>query len=95
MNKGSIYISEISPPQVAEAYLNQFQQDFSLFLRSRSEELINGGRMMMILLGREGPNHVDRGNSFFWKLLSRSFATLVHKVIIFKHSIAYLSHQNH
>lgn len=81
MNKDSIYISERSPPQVAQAYLNQFQEDFSLFLRSRSAELITGGRMAIILLGREGPNHVDRGNSLFWQILFRSLATLVDKVI--------------
>ncbi|KAJ4949872.1 hypothetical protein NE237_000021 [Protea cynaroides] len=36
MNKGKIYISESSPHLVSEAYLIQFQEDFSLFLRSRS-----------------------------------------------------------
>lgn len=81
LNKGSIYISECSPPQVIQAYSDQFQEDFSLFLRSRSEELISGGQMSMILLGRECPNnHVDRGNSFFWKILFRSLAILVNKV---------------
>lgn len=77
INKGSIYISESSPPEVSQAYSRQFQEDFSLFLRSRSEELVVGGRMVLILLGRSGPNHVDRGNSFLWKLLTRSFAILV------------------
>ncbi|CAK9153058.1 unnamed protein product, partial [Ilex paraguariensis] len=28
-------------------------EDFSLFLQSRSKELISGGRMVLILLGRE------------------------------------------
>ncbi|GMN29381.1 hypothetical protein TIFTF001_002411 [Ficus carica] len=77
INKGTIYISESSPHEVSQAYLKQFQEDFSLFLRSRSEELTSGGRMVLILLGRGGPDHVDRGNSFFWELLSRSFSILV------------------
>ncbi|XP_031255073.1 salicylate carboxymethyltransferase-like isoform X1 [Pistacia vera] len=76
INKGNIYISESSPPRVLHAYFNQFQEDFSTFLRSRSEELVVGGRMVLILLGRAGPDHVDRGNSFFWELLSRSLAIL-------------------
>ncbi|KAA8547399.1 hypothetical protein F0562_003737 [Nyssa sinensis] len=76
INKGSIYISESSPPEVSEAYFRQFQEDFSLFLLSRSQELISGGRMVLIFLGRIGSNHVDRGNAFFWKLLSRSLAIL-------------------
>lgn len=80
INKGTIYISESSPPCVAEAYLRQFQEDFTSFLRLRSEELVSGGRMVLILLGRRGPHHVDRGNSFFWELLSRSLSMLVAKV---------------
>lgn len=77
INRGSIYISEHSPPQVSEAYSDQFRQDFLFFLRSRSEELVRGGKMVLILLGREGPDHVDRGNSFFWELLTRAFCKLV------------------
>ncbi|XP_028760351.1 jasmonate O-methyltransferase-like [Neltuma alba] len=77
VNKGSIYITEKSPPVVAEAYYKQFQEDFGLFLRSRSEELVVGGRMVLILLGRRGPEHVDRGNSLLWEILRRSFSVLV------------------
>ncbi|OMO56926.1 SAM dependent carboxyl methyltransferase [Corchorus capsularis] len=76
-NKGNVYISGSSPPSVSEAYWNQFQEDFSLFLKSRSEELVTGGRMVLIILGRIGQDHVDRGNSFFWEILSRSLAISV------------------
>ncbi|KAI3450979.1 hypothetical protein Pfo_007644 [Paulownia fortunei] len=77
INKKSIYISEKSPSGVSQAYFKQFQEDFSLFLKSRSEELISGGRMVLILLGRSGQFHVDRGNSFFWEILYQSLANLV------------------
>ncbi|PIN16622.1 Salicylate carboxymethyltransferase [Handroanthus impetiginosus] len=77
INKKSIYISEKSPPEVSQAYFKQFQEDLSLFLKSRSQELISGGRMVLILLGRSGPDHVDRGNSFFWEILYQSLAILV------------------
>jgi len=80
INKGHIYISESSPPQVSQAYFKQFQEDFNLFLRSRSDELVVGGQMVLILLGRRGQDHVDRGNSFLWELLSLSFAKLVSEV---------------
>ncbi|TXG59695.1 hypothetical protein EZV62_014268 [Acer yangbiense] len=76
VNKGNIYISESSPPVVSMAYFNQFQEDFSLFLGSRSKELVVGGRMVLILLGRLGPDHVDRGNYILWELLSQSLANL-------------------
>ncbi|KAL5776607.1 hypothetical protein ACOSP7_009533 [Xanthoceras sorbifolium] len=77
VNKGNLYISESSPPAVSLAYFAQFQDDFSLFLQSRSKEMVCRGRMLLILLGRVGQdNHVDRGNSFYWELLSRSLAIL-------------------
>ncbi|XP_076952959.1 putative methyltransferase TCM_000336 [Bidens hawaiensis] len=79
INKGRFYISESSSLEVSKAYFDQFKQDFTLFLQSRSKELVSGGQMVIILLGRRDRSHVDRGNSFLWELLSRSFATLVTK----------------
>ncbi|KAM3363094.1 putative methyltransferase TCM [Capsicum galapagoense] len=79
LNKNSIYISEHSPSEVSKAYFDQFKEDFSLFLQSRSDELVNGGKMVLILLGREGFNHVDRGNSFFWKILYQALQNLISK----------------
>lgn len=82
MNKKSIYISERSPPEVKKAYLEQFQQDFSLFLESRSPELITGGRMVLILLGRIASDHAHCANSCFWELFYQSLAYLVAQVYI-------------
>ncbi|CAL1396038.1 unnamed protein product [Linum trigynum] len=76
INKGKVYIAESSPPSVSNAYVDQFKEDFALFLRSRAEELDAHGRMVLILTGRIGPDHVDRGNSLLWELLSRSLAIL-------------------
>ncbi|CAA7035769.1 unnamed protein product [Microthlaspi erraticum] len=77
INKGCVNICSSSPEGVTKAYYSQFKEDFSTFLRFRSKELVSGGRMVLIILGREGPDHIDRGNSFFWELLSRSIADLV------------------
>ncbi|KAK4262143.1 hypothetical protein QN277_027734 [Acacia crassicarpa] len=79
INKGGVYICGSSPKEVAQAYYKQFRQDFWKFLRARSEELVGGGRVVLIFLGRKGPEHVDRGNSFLWEILARSFAILVSK----------------
>ncbi|CAI0465139.1 unnamed protein product [Linum tenue] len=76
INKGKVYIAESSPPSVSNAYIDQFKEDFALFLRSRAEELDAHGRMVLILTGRIGHDHVDRGNSLLWELLSRSLAIL-------------------
>ncbi|CAF2032567.1 unnamed protein product [Brassica oleracea var. botrytis] len=77
INKGCVNICSSSPEAVSNAYYSQFKEDFSIFLQFRSKEVVTGGRMVLIVLGREGPDHVDRGNSFFWELLARSLADLV------------------
>lgn len=79
MNKGCIYICESSPSTIIQAYVHQFREDFSQFLRLRSQELTTGGRMVLVFLGRDSPNHIDRGNSFLWELLARTFSILISK----------------
>ncbi|XP_057530354.1 probable methyltransferase TCM_000336 [Amaranthus tricolor] len=79
MNKGCIYICERSPQTIIRAYAQQFREDFSRFLRLRSQELTPGGSMVLVFLGREGLDHIDRGNSFLWELLARSFTILISK----------------
>ena len=65
LNKGHCHIVSTSPPEVYKAYLKQFQQDFKLFLKSRSEELVPGGAIVLVLLGR---NEIPRRNG--WELIS-------------------------
>ncbi|KAI3882651.1 hypothetical protein MKW92_012259 [Papaver armeniacum] len=78
INKGNIYICESSPAIVSKAYLSQFQDDFSVFLQSRSEELVVGGRMVLIFLGRKESDHCnERGNAFLWALFAKAMARLV------------------
>ncbi|WVZ08848.1 hypothetical protein V8G54_022194 [Vigna mungo] len=52
LNKGSCHIVSTSPPYVYTTFLKQFQKDFELFLKSRSEELVPGGAMVLVLLVR-------------------------------------------
>ncbi len=58
LNKGNIYLTRASPPTVQKAYFAQFQEDFSLFLRSRSYELLPGGAMVLTLIGRDEQNEL-------------------------------------
>ncbi|KAK2987606.1 hypothetical protein RJ640_021819 [Escallonia rubra] len=78
LNKGKIYISKTSPLSVLEAYLVQFQKDFSLFLRSRSEEMVSGGRMVLSFMGRrisEDPS--NERSCHQWELLSHALMSMV------------------
>ncbi|XP_062080019.1 probable caffeine synthase MTL2 [Humulus lupulus] len=50
-NKDNIYVTKASPNVVVKAYFSQFQEDFTYFLRCRSEEIIIGGSMVLTILG--------------------------------------------
>ena len=53
LNKGSIHVGRTSPRGVLKLYQNLFQRDFTLFLRSRSEEMIPSGHMVLVILGND------------------------------------------
>ena len=51
LNKGNICIAKTSPPAVFKAYFDQFERDFTLFLKARAEELVSGGCMVLTTMG--------------------------------------------
>ncbi|XP_068489142.1 3,7-dimethylxanthine N-methyltransferase 1-like isoform X2 [Phaseolus vulgaris] len=65
LNKGHCHIVSTSPPEVYKAYLTQFQQDFKLFLKLRSEELVSGGAMALLFLGNQENPRITG-----WELIS-------------------------
>ncbi|KAJ0051779.1 hypothetical protein Pint_01831 [Pistacia integerrima] len=65
MNKQNFYIGKTSPFNVRKAYLDQFEKDFTLFLKLRSEELKPGGRMVLTVMGDDIAKH----NPYVWDLL--------------------------
>ncbi|RZC51743.1 hypothetical protein C5167_020168 [Papaver somniferum] len=79
-NKGNFYIAKSSPPSVLTAYLNQFKKNFRVFLECRSEELINGGKMVLTVVGRSSSDPTSKECCSFWKLLALSAHDLVLKV---------------
>ncbi|KAF3326668.1 Salicylate carboxymethyltransferase [Carex littledalei] len=82
INKGKMYISHTSPPEVAKAYYKQFQGDFNKFLKARSMEIACGGKMVLAMLGRRTTDHSDPSTSLLWELLAQSLELLVsHEMI--------------
>ncbi|KAL7152909.1 hypothetical protein ABFS83_04G129700 [Erythranthe nasuta] len=79
LNKKSVYISKNSPPQVCKAYAKQFKEDFTTFLKSRSRELVHGGRMVLVFTVRNGADFYSKDNTFLWELLYQSLRALVSK----------------
>ncbi|KAJ7965548.1 Methyltransferase-like protein [Quillaja saponaria] len=73
INKGNIYAAKTSPPAVHKAYLEQFQKDFKIFLRSRSEELVPGGAMVLTFPGRLA----DPELMTFWEITGMALHDMV------------------
>ncbi|WCJ37372.1 S-adenosyl-L-methionine-dependent methyltransferases superfamily protein [Euphorbia peplus] len=71
LNKGNICIAGTSPQSVLKAYLNQYEKDFTIFLRSRSEEVISGGRMVITIPAKNDNPHCLNGSEF-WPLIGMS-----------------------
>uniref|UniRef100_A0A7N2LG37 Uncharacterized protein n=2 Tax=Quercus lobata TaxID=97700 RepID=A0A7N2LG37_QUELO len=70
-NKGNIYMGKTSPHNVFEAYLEQFQSDFSLLLRSRADEIKLGGQMILTFIGRSIKDPTSRDCCLVWELLAK------------------------
>ncbi|XP_074313360.1 putative jasmonic acid carboxyl methyltransferase 1 [Silene latifolia] len=51
LNQRNIYIAKTSPPELHKAYYAQFKKDFTLFLSSRSREIVFGGGMVLVFIG--------------------------------------------
>lgn len=83
MNKGKLYISPTSPQSVLEAYGAQFRNDFSTFMKSRSEETISGGRMVLTLMGRKSLDPTTADSCYHWELLAQALTTLVSQVHLY------------
>ncbi|KAF8405265.1 hypothetical protein HHK36_010166 [Tetracentron sinense] len=81
-NKGNIYMAKTSPPSVLRAYFEQFQSDFSVFLGSRSEEIISGGRMVLTILGRKSDDPSSREGCYIWELLAMALNEMVSQGLI-------------
>ncbi|KAI3464924.1 hypothetical protein Pfo_021587 [Paulownia fortunei] len=82
LNKGKIYISKTSPACVVKAYLSQFQKDFFVFLRSRAEEMVAGGRMVLSFMGRSSPDASAEVGSHQWELLAQALMSLASEGLV-------------
>ncbi|KAK4840738.1 hypothetical protein QYF36_016974 [Acer negundo] len=81
-NKGNIYMASTSPATVLRAYYQQFQKDFSLFLKCRSEELVSCGRMVLTFLGRKSEDPSSKECCYIWELLAMALNDMVTEGVI-------------
>ncbi|XP_006847713.2 salicylate carboxymethyltransferase [Amborella trichopoda] len=82
LNKGNVYITEDSPASVTYAFLQQFRNDFSRFLKFRSQEVVRDGCMVLMFYGRRTKQAVDEESGVLWTTLSQAIKNLVSKGFI-------------
>ncbi|CAK9152354.1 unnamed protein product [Ilex paraguariensis] len=75
-------MASTSPPSVLKAYYEQFQRDFSLFLKCRSKELVTGGRMVLTFLGRKSEDPSSEECCYIWELLAITLNDMVSEGLI-------------
>ncbi|XP_024013683.1 salicylate/benzoate carboxyl methyltransferase isoform X1 [Eutrema salsugineum] len=81
-NTRSIHIKDPSPPNVFKSYLNQFKNDFSLFLKMRSEEMVPNGHMVLTFVGRKVSDPLYQDCFQVWSLLSDCLLDLVSEGVV-------------
>ena len=84
-NEGNIYICKTSPHLVFKAYFEQFRKDFTYFLRCRSEEIVDGGVMILTIIGS---NENDSPKSI-WEIMGRTLNDMVMLVRIYIYNISF------
>jgi len=90
LNKGHIYLARTTPKSVHEAYLDLFKRDMTLFLKSRSEELILGGRMMFTMIGRDASVNLSEDQvSNIYELLGMTISDMVQEVLLSTISVCF------
>ena len=53
LNKGNIHNAKTSPHSVLTGVHKSFERNFTLFLRSRSQEMVSGGHMVLTIIGSD------------------------------------------
>ncbi|KAI3768617.1 hypothetical protein L2E82_19447 [Cichorium intybus] len=75
-------MSKSSPPNVFDAYQKQFDTDFRNFLQLRSEELVQGGCMVLTTVGRSTADLTSEDCCMIWELLAQSLHDMVKEGLI-------------
>lgn len=66
-----------------ERYKMQFQKDFTIFLESRSKEIIRGGRMVLTFASRSNVDPSSDDISILFELLAKSLVDMVKEVYVY------------
>ncbi|KAL9142249.1 hypothetical protein ABFS82_14G156600 [Erythranthe guttata] len=82
-NKDNICTANTSPPEILEAYIKQHRKDFSIFLSSRGEEMVRGGRMVLTFVGGRLKDHhasLKQDQTLVISLMAKILAEMVAEI---------------
>lgn len=81
LNKGNIHIAKTSPHSVLTGVHKSFERYFTLFLRSRSQEMVSGGHMVLTNIGsdRKAESSGNQGCTI-WELLGITLNDMVQEI---------------
>lgn len=81
LNKGNIHIAKTSPHSVLTGVHKSFERYFTLFLRSRSQEMVSGGHMVLTNIGsdRKADSSGNQGCTI-WELLGITLNDMVQEI---------------
>ncbi|RLN12918.1 anthranilate O-methyltransferase 2-like [Panicum miliaceum] len=74
-------------PLVVKLFQQQFQKDFSLFLKLRYEELVFGGQIILTFIGRKNEDVFSGEPNHFYGLLAQSLQSLVDEDLLEKEKL--------
>ncbi|KAL9243676.1 hypothetical protein vseg_017534 [Gypsophila vaccaria] len=82
VNKGNVYLSNTSSPEVVQAYYQQFRNDFTTFLKHRSQELVTGGRLVIALMSRKSNDHSSKEDVRLSDMVGQALRSMVSQGLI-------------
>ncbi|XVE93668.1 hypothetical protein REPUB_Repub01dG0214000 [Reevesia pubescens] len=78
LNKGNICMARTSPHSVHKAYFDLCERDFKMFLKSRFEEIIPGGHMVLTIIGTDWKTDSSCNKTYtVWELLGIALHDMV------------------
>lgn len=81
LNKGNIHIAKTSPHSVLTGVHKSFERYFTLFLRSRSQEMVSGGHMVLTIIGSDRKADSSGNQSCtIWELLGITLNDMVQEI---------------
>ncbi|CAN6178607.1 unnamed protein product [Urochloa humidicola] len=86
-DKGDIYITKTTSPSIVKLFQQQFQKDFSLFLKQRYDELVFGGQILLTFIGRKYEDVFSGESNHLYGLLAQSLQSLVDEGLLKKEKL--------